>query len=399
MVDGTRPEIVVAPRTAGEAAAVLRSARDAGLHIIPRGGGTKLAWGNAPAAAQIVLSTERLDQVLEHAHGDMTATVEAGTTLSALQTTLAEHGQMLALDPPWPEQATIGGIIAGDASGSLRVRYGTMRDLLIGVEVALTDGTLARSGGKVVKNVAGYDLMKLFTGSLGTLGVITTATVRLHPLPAATTSLYLQTPSAALVQTLVLELNASTLTPTGVQVVSADPGYGLCVRFAGIGASVDAQRERITARAHSEGIGVHVMDREEAAAAWQAQTRLYTSAESAVVGRISILPASIAATLEIVDHIARRMRLVGHVVLNGDGTGFVRFEGGDEQVLLAAIVSLRARIVEIGGWLVLHLVPRVLKSRLDVWGDPGDTLPLMRRIKDEFDPRGVLNPGRYIGRL
>ncbi len=398
-VDGCQPQIVVAPGSSEEIAAVLRVANDARLHVIPRGGGTKLAWGNVPDAADVVVSTARLNRLLEHAHGDMTATVEAGMTLSALQEALSAHGQLLALDPPWPEHATIGGIIAADASGSLRVRYSTMRDLLLGVEVALSDGTLARSGGKVVKNVAGYDLMKLFTGSLGTLGVITSATVRLHPLPATSASLYLQATTAAQAQAIVLELNASTLTPTGVQIISAEQGYGICVRFAGVAPSVAAQSERFAARAHEQGLPVHVMTEMEAHAAWQAQTPIYTHSDDAVVGRVSVLPSSIGATIEAIEAIAHRLRLVARVLLYSTGTGFVRFEGDNEQALLAAIVSARARIVEGGGHLVMHLLPAAIKPRLDVWGAAGDALPLMRRVKTEFDPHGIMNPGRYIGRI
>jgi glycolate oxidase FAD binding subunit len=161
----------------------LKIATGAGLQVIPRGGATKMDWGNPPRSGELMLSTRRLNRVVEHAWGDMTATVEAGCTLQQLQQTLAEHGQRLALDPLWPEQATIGGILATNDSGPLRIRFGSLRDLIIGITLALPDGTLAKSGGKVVKNVAGYDLPKLATGSLGTLGIITQAIFRLHPVP------------------------------------------------------------------------------------------------------------------------------------------------------------------------------------------------------------------------
>ncbi len=182
-VDGVPAQIVVEPGSADELARVLRCANAAGLSVVPRGGGTKLGWGNPPQGADLVLSTARLDQVLEHAWADMTATVEAGSTVGRFQQTLGEHRQRLALDPLWPERATIGGILATNDSGSFRVRFGALRDLIIGITLALPDGTLAKSGGKVVKNVAGYDLPKLATGSLGTLGVITQAIFRLYPLP------------------------------------------------------------------------------------------------------------------------------------------------------------------------------------------------------------------------
>src|SRR5256712_8909022 len=182
-VDGVAPVAVVEPGAAEDLAMVLACANRTGLTVIPRGGGTKLDWGNPPRHADLVLSTARLGRVLEHAWGDMTATVQAGCTVAQFQRTLAEHGQRLALDPLWPDRATVGGILGTNDSGALRTRYGSLRDLIIGITLALPDGTLAKSGGKVVKNVAGYDLPKLATGSFGTLGVITEAVFRLYPLP------------------------------------------------------------------------------------------------------------------------------------------------------------------------------------------------------------------------
>src|SRR5437867_6320775 len=170
--------MVSEPGDSAAVAGVLSRANLAGLAVIPRGGGTKLDWGRPPRRADVVLSTARLARVLEHAWADMTATVEAGCTLARLQQTLAEHGQRLACDALWPERATIGGVLAANDNGPLRARFGALRDLIIGVTLVLADGTVAKSGGKVVKNVAGYDLPKLATGSFGTLAVITQAVFR-----------------------------------------------------------------------------------------------------------------------------------------------------------------------------------------------------------------------------
>src|SRR6266487_4352241 len=181
-VAGVHPKLVVDPGTEKELAEVLRLSNEAGLAVIPRGGGTKLGWGNPPSRADLILSTARLDEIIEHAWADLTVTVQASCTIQRLQETLAQHGQRLALDPLWPEKTTVGGVLSTNDSGALRLRFGALRDLIIGVTIALPDGTLASSGGKVVKNVAGYDLPKLVTGALGTLGVITRAVFRLHPL-------------------------------------------------------------------------------------------------------------------------------------------------------------------------------------------------------------------------
>ena len=183
-VDGVQPRFLAEPGSVEEVAEVLRAADAAGLRTVARGGGTKLGWGNPPDGVELVLSTARLGRVLEHAAGDLVTRVQAGVRLADLQAELAPAGQLLGLDPPEAE-ATVGGIVAANASGPRRLRYGTVRDLLIGVTVVLADGTVAHAGGKVVKNVAGYDLGKLYTGSLGTLGVVVEAIFRLHPVPAA----------------------------------------------------------------------------------------------------------------------------------------------------------------------------------------------------------------------
>src|SRR5437588_6125514 len=181
-VDGVLPLSVIEPATSEELAGVLKAATAAGLRVISRGGASKIDWGNPPRAADLIVSTCRLKRIIEHAWADMTATVEAGCTVGQFQQILAEHGQRLALDPLWQDRTTIGGILATNDSGPLRIRYGSLRDLVIGITLALPDGTLAKSGGKVVKNVAGYDLPKLATGALGTLGIITQAIFRLHPI-------------------------------------------------------------------------------------------------------------------------------------------------------------------------------------------------------------------------
>src|SRR5437879_11547004 len=210
-VTGVQPKRVVEAGTESEISESLRLSNVAGLAVIPRGSGTKFGWGNPPARADLVLSTARLNEIIEHAWADLTVTVEAGCTIQRLQETLAEHGQRLALDPLWPEKATIGGVLSANDSGALRLRFGALRDLIIGVTIALADGTLASSGGKVVKNVAGYDLPKLVTGALGTLGVITRAVFRLHPLPRNTRSFSAATANAEEAQRFVLAVQDSKL--------------------------------------------------------------------------------------------------------------------------------------------------------------------------------------------
>src|SRR5438132_1952740 len=245
-LDGVRPQMVIEPANAEEMAKVLKTATNAGLQVIPRGGGTKLDWGNPPRGAQLIISTGRLNHVVEHAWGDMTATVEAGCTVQQLQQTLAEHGQRLALDPLWPEKATIGGILRSEESGPLRIRFGSLRDLIIGITLVLPDGTVAKSGGKVVKNVAGYDLPKLATGSLGTLAVITQAVFRLHPLPHETRTLTFAAPDVEPLCELALGIQGSQLAFVSLQVRaggSVEPG--LDVAFEGTRAGLDSQQDEL----------------------------------------------------------------------------------------------------------------------------------------------------------
>src|SRR6202521_5350580 len=216
-VAGAQPKLVIEPGTERELAEILRLSNEAGLAVIPRGGGTKLGWGNSPDRADIILSAARMTEIIEHAWADLTVTVEAGCTIQRLQETLGQHGQRLALDPLWPEKATVGGVLSTNDSGALRLRFGALRDLIIGVTIALPDGTLASSGGKVVKNVAGYDLPKLVTGALGTLGVITRAVFRLHPLPQNVRSFTFVARDLDDANRLMLAVLNSRLTHTGLQ--------------------------------------------------------------------------------------------------------------------------------------------------------------------------------------
>ena len=194
------------------------------LQVAPRGGGTKLDWGTAPRAIDLMISTAKLTRILEHAPGDMTITVEAGVTIAQIQSALSPHRQRLALDPLWPKDATVGGVIAANDSGALRLRYGGVRDLIIGITVILSDGTIAKSGGKVVKNVAGYDLPKLMSGALGTLGIITKAVFRLHPLPESSRTLTFPFIDRETANQFMLSVTDSIAVPTGLQMRTGATG-------------------------------------------------------------------------------------------------------------------------------------------------------------------------------
>jgi glycolate oxidase FAD binding subunit len=390
--DGVTPQMVCEPETAEDLARALRWATDAGLKVAPRGGGTKMGWGNPPAACDLVLSTARLNRVLEHAWSDMTVIVEAGCRVADLQKTLAEHGQQLALDPLWPEQATIGGILSTNDSATLRARYGSLRDLIIGITVALPDGTLAKSGGKVVKNVAGYDLAKLFTGALGTLGVIVQAIFRLHPLPRETRSLsFTGTPQS--LNKLLLAILASKLTFTGLQLRAAHQSTQLDIRFDGTAAGIQAQVNQVHEIA-AAFLGSHGAPADVSAGTWISHQSIWSGAAPALLAKFSVLPAQFAAVCVLVERSAGS--LPWRLVVQSVGAGYVRMVG-TEKALRTALLTLRDEVAKTGGTVAALGCPVAVKRGLDVWGPPSDAQPLMVRIKQRFDPNGTLNPGRFVG--
>src|SRR3989442_390718 len=305
-VVGVQPRLVVEPGTERELAEILRLSNEAGLAVIPRGGGTKLAWGNSPARAGLILSTARLTEVIEHAWADLTVSVGAGCTIQRLQEALAQHGQRLALDPLWPEKATVGGVLSTNDSGALRLRFGALRDLIIGVTVALPDGTLASSGGKVVKNVAGYDLPKLVTGALGTLGVITRAVFRLHPVPRNAVSLSAPTSHVDETQRFVHAVQDSKLAHTALQSRFSGATQPISdILFEGTEVGLDAQETQLR---NFSGLA---SPSKTPASVWTARQDLwgFSDPESAAIAKVTILPANLARMIGLFEPTANGSRL------------------------------------------------------------------------------------------
>jgi glycolate oxidase FAD binding subunit len=390
-VAGVQPKLVVEPGTERELAEVMRLSNEAGLAVIPGGGGTKLGWGNPPARADLILSLARLDEIIEHAWADLTVTVEAGCTVQKLQETLAQHGQRLALDPLWPQKATIGGVLSTNDSGALRLRFGALRDLIIGVTIALPDGTLASSGGKVVKNVAGYDLPKLVTGALGTLGVITRAVFRLHPLPHGTRALSIATANAEEAQRIVLGIQESKLAHTSLQShFSGDAPPVSDILFEGTEAGLNAQEVQL------RKLCVNAAVSEASPSTWTAREKLWALAEPTNIAmvKISILPASLARTIQLVEHIANE-KLRWNALMYATGIGCVRLEGNPSS-LRDVLQALRGELETRDGSVVALHRPEKMPA-FDVWGSTSDALPLMKAVKQQLDPKNTLNPGRFVG--
>ncbi|HEY9860535.1 MAG TPA: FAD-binding oxidoreductase, partial [Candidatus Obscuribacterales bacterium] len=249
---GTQISGVAYPGTSAELAEVVRRADEHRWGILPCGNGSKLGWGGLGSKINLLVSTQRLNRLIEHAVGDLTVTAEAGMRFADLQTCLAKAGQFLAIDPAYPETATLGGIVATSDAGSLRQRYGGVRDMLLGLSLVRADGAIAKAGGRVVKNVAGYDLMKLMTGSYGTLGILSQVTFRLYPLQVDSQTVILTGEATAIAQATQTLLH-SALTPTALDVLSASTvtslqigkGMGLVTRFQSMASSVKVQVERV----------------------------------------------------------------------------------------------------------------------------------------------------------
>jgi glycolate oxidase FAD binding subunit len=392
-VAGVQPRFVVEPGNEQELAKVLKLANAAGLAVIPRGGGTKLEWGNRPARADVILSTARLDRVIEHAWADLTVSVEAGCTLGKLQETLAKHGQRLALDALWPERATVGGVLSTNDSGALRLRFGSLRDLVIGVTLALADGTVASSGGRVVKNVAGYDLPKLVTGALGTLGIITRAFFRLHPLPRETRTVSCVTTDFREAQRLALAIQNSKLAHSALQICcGAEMQPRIDLLFEGTDAGLMAQVEQVKSLIGS------VTTTDAGGDVWNARQKIYSAGkqrESAfAVAKFAALPAEIGETLEMIARLSAG-ELRWSAVAQATGIGWVRPEGA-VLAIDSALRELRAVLERGVGSLVIAHRPAGM-AELDAWGNAGDALPLMSAVKQQFDPQGTLNPGRFVG--
>jgi glycolate oxidase FAD binding subunit len=379
-VGGVVPTEVVRPTSVQDVAEVLRATQADGLSVVPVGGRTKTFWAAPPSSCDLLLDLTGLDRIVEHAAGDLVAIAEAGVRLSTLQEQLAGANQWLALDPP-EAGATLGGVVSANASGPRRLRYGTVRDLLIGITVVLADGTIAKAGGKVVKNVAGYDLGKLYTGAHGTLGVVVSTTWRLHPRPPARRVVTFDLPDAAAAGPLAVRLARSTLTPSAAELLAtAGDGGQLVVVFEAILESVRAQ-----AQAAVELLGGGTEQDELPRGFGQRP-----GGADDLVLRLAFAPASLPAVLSALP--------VGAQVAASAGTG-VAYAALPAELGRDHLPALRAAIAAYDGTAVVLNAPPRVQNGLEHWGPVGDALGLMRRVKDRFDPERRMSPGRFVGGL
>lgn len=379
-VAGVTPRETVRPTTVAEVAEVLRGAAADGLSVVPVGGRTKTSWAAPPTSCDLLLDTTGLDRVVEHVAGDLVVVAEAGVRLADLQEQLAGAGQLLGLDPP-EAGATLGGVVSANASGPRRLRYGTVRDLLIGTTVVLADGTVASAGGKVVKNVAGYDLGKLYTGAHGSLGVVVSTTWRLHPVPPQRRAVVVELDDAAAAGPLAVRLARSTLTPSAVELLGTAAGPGrLVVVFESLAESVAAQ-----ARAAVELLGGGVESESEPEGFGRRP-----GGPQDVVLRCAHLPTALPEVLAALP--------AGTAVTASAVTG-VTYAAVPAHQSVQVLPALRTALAPHDGSAVVLQAPEAVRDALDHWGPVGDALGLMRRVKHRFDPEGRMSPGRFVGGL
>jgi glycolate oxidase FAD binding subunit len=406
-VDGVVPRFVARPANVAEVSRLLGLAQAEGLALAPRGAGTAQGLGNRPTRLDLVIELGRLNRVVEYEPADVTVSVEAGMTLDDLERVLGKHRQILPLDPPGWRTRTVGGVLATNASGPWRFRYGTGRDALLGVRFVQADGTVTWGGSRVVKSVTGYDIPKLLTGSLGTLGVIVETTLRLHPSPECERSWLLGFASLDRARGCLTALLDSPLQPSRVEIVNAgtlaalgEPvtAAALAVSIASVEGAVEVQGAELDRLARAAAGDARQLGDDF----WERYGSLFAGARGVRL-RLACLATSATELVALLEALAHRQRLgarVGGCAGLGALTAVLEGECAPEAWEPAILGPLRDRLEGEGGSVIVEQCPLALKERIDVWGpvDP-QALALMRRIKTEFDPTGVLNPGRFVSRL
>ncbi|MDE5087049.1 MAG: FAD-binding oxidoreductase [Trichodesmium sp. St16_bin2-tuft] len=394
---------IIYPETQAQLSDVVACCAQNNWVILPCGSGSKLHWGGLVKVDPtthyqeiIVVSCDRLNGLIEHAVGDLTVTVEPGIKYAELQATLAKTGQFLAIDPAYPETATLGGIIATADTGSLRQRYRGVRDMLLGISLVRSDGKIAKAGGRVVKNVAGYDLMKLFTGSYGTLGIISQVTLRVYPIQEASGTVVLvgeRDHIAKATQTLL----SSALTPVAVELLSTNlvkeldlgKAVGLIVRFQTVIGSVEEQLQKLLEVGNSLGLNcTRYCDYEVELWNKLKQKIWHSHRKTEIICKIGVMPNQAVETL---NQVALETGL--GLIHAGSGLGELHFNSVNPETIL----ELRQWCESIGGFLTVLAAPLEIKQKLDVWGYNQNGLDIMRRIKQKFDPQNILNPHSFVG--
>ena len=376
--------------------AIVKQASDRGWRILICGNASKLQWGNFTRDIQLVISTQKCDRLIEHAVGDLTVTAEAGMKLADLQNILQSHNQFLPIDPSYPDIATLGGIVATGNTGSWRERYGGIRDLLLGISFVRADGAVAKAGGRVVKNVAGYDLMKLFTGAYGTLGIIGQLTFRTFPIISTSETLLLTGDADSIAQT-VQTIRNSGLTPMAMDLLSKEvvkqlklEGIGLIVRWQSIPESIEQQIDEVKAIATELNLITHKYKEQAEVDLWQKCANIINvpASDTAVICKIGIAPTMAVSFLQSKEIVDNDVAIRIHA---SSGIGELQ----SKNIARHSIDRMRSQVAENYGFLTILDAPEAIQQ-LDVWGYRGNAIAAMQAIKDRFDPQNILNPDRFI---
>ncbi len=405
-VDGMVPSVRVAPQDAAQISEVLKICTEDHAAVVPWGGGTSIGLGNRPSRVDVVLSLERFTGLIEHDDANLTATAQAGMRVAELQQILAGRHQFLAIDPPQTAEATIGGVVAANTNGPRRMHYGGVRDQVIGMKCVLATGEQVKSGGKVVKNVAGYDMCKLFTGSLGTLGVITEVTLRMAPVPERSASV-LASGTIAQALKMVEQIEASALLPSAVTLVNAraavqltaesgirkqESDYLVLVWVEGFSEAVERHLNDLRTMAKAAGMSAEALEDSQHQTLWKSICD-FTSIVSGPLYRLTLPLGAIGGAISTIDGWSPTPQIVAHT---GAGTLWVASDVGDVAGWFARLSALATSN---RGHAIVAAAPPHVKEVVDVWGPPPPGMSIMAEIKRQFDPAGILNPGRFVARL
>jgi glycolate oxidase FAD binding subunit len=408
-VDGKVPKSIVNPSSPDEISGILRIANEEECSICPRCEGTKIGIGNIPKSVDIVLSMSRLRRTVEYDHGNLTVTIEAGVNLSDLQKALEDKRQFLPIDPMFRSMCSVGGVISSNSNGPRRLRYGSVRDLLIGMKAVLPTGEKIKAGGKVVKNVAGYDMCKLFIGSFGTLGVITEATFKLYPLPELEKTVLVSLDKSAqafelvssILDSVIFPSSLDVLNPSVLEVLSSNLGIvfrenSLClaVRLEGFRESVEREIGEIQRMSRCD---VTIIEGSKQNEFWMTLSDFPHLLQSNFRFKASI---PISATFEAFKsfdessaNLGFKINLISHAG-NGIIYGFLRTEEMDK--LTEFIDQSNSYTAKSGGYFVVESAPVKIKEKINVWGHLPGGVNIMRILKEKFDPKGIMNPGRLL---
>ncbi|MEE2710709.1 MAG: FAD-binding oxidoreductase [Gemmatimonadota bacterium] len=424
-IDGVVPDAVVAPDTVETLAAVIGFASEKGLKVAPRGGGTKMDLGMPPERVDLIVSLEHLNQIIEYAPADMTATVQAGIRLADLQADLAQGGQRFPLDPPHSDACTIGGVLSTNSSGALRWIYGTARDLVIGTKVVQADGTVVKAGGKVVKNVAGYDLNKMYIGALGTLGILVEVTLKVQPKPETGQAIIGRFPFISTVTEAAQRVLDSDITPGFIEMANPVP-VAILARRAGRGLGDTGFPLIIGAFGPEESVEWQMADARKicesmgAVQVFSVKDTLYDLTLEVIqeiptgqavprgmlpgiVCRASVPPEDLGRLYQMAEDRCQK-KAIGCAMISHFGNGAMTlvfylekpFENKTVDILTPILTELTAAASNMDGSFTIDHAPVALKERISVWGTPRNDWVMMKQIKDRFDPRRTLNPGRFI---